>query len=264
MVQQLSGEPAFQEVYLRELFNRRTSEYNTEEFKALHALQLDLLLRFDSPDLLFFLETSQEYDVPTALNRCLHSAKPHIREAIYLYSRLGDTSRALHMIVQDLGDVDMALEFVQKWKDRDLWDDLVKYSISKPTFVGGRQPRGRLSHSPAGPRGRVHQRHHPHPVHPAQDGDPPAQGEAHPRARQLLARAGAPPGLQHDPHQRHGRALRATVPPGSGLQRRVKSKMAGIRLDPDALCTICQQELFQIRKATRTCPPPAVVAFHCS
>lgn len=40
--------------------------------------------------------------------------------------------------------------------------------------------------------------------------------------------------------------------------------MAGIRLNPDAVCTICQQELFQIRKATRTCPPPAVVAFHCS
>lgn len=48
------------------------------------------------------------------------------------------------------------------------------------------------------------------------------------------------------------------------VECRVKSKMAGIRLDPDALCTICQQELFQIRKATRTCPPPAVIAFHCS
>ena len=45
---------------------------------------------------------------------------------------------------------------------------------------------------------------------------------------------------------------------------RVKAKMAGIRLDPTAVCTICQQELFQIRKATRTCPPPAVVAFYCS
>lgn len=48
------------------------------------------------------------------------------------------------------------------------------------------------------------------------------------------------------------------------LTPRVKKKMAGIRLNPDAVCTICQQELFQIRKATRTCPPPAVVAFHCS
>ena len=124
MVKQLQAEPRFQEAYLHELFCTHTSEYNTEEFKSLHALQLDLLVQFDSPDLLFFLETSQEYDVPTALNR-------------YLYSRLGDTSRALQMIVQDLGDVDMALEFVQKWKDRDLWDDLVRYSIVKPAFVGG-------------------------------------------------------------------------------------------------------------------------------
>ena len=75
--------------------------------------------------------------MPTALNLCLHSSVPHTREVIYLYSRLGDTSRALQMIVQDLGDVDMALEFVQKWKDRDLWDDLVRYSIVKPAFVGG-------------------------------------------------------------------------------------------------------------------------------
>lgn len=96
-----------------------------------------MLLQFNSPDLLFFLETSQEYDVPSALSKCLHSAKPHTREVIYLYSRLGDTSRALQMIVQELGDVDMALEFVQKWKDRDLWNDLVRYSIVKPEFVGG-------------------------------------------------------------------------------------------------------------------------------
>ena len=137
MVKQLQVEPRFQEAYLHELFCTHTSEYNTEEFKSLHALQLDLLVQFDSPDLLFFLETSQEYDVPTALNRCLHSATLHTREVIYLYSRLGDTSRALQMIVQDLGDVDMALEFVQKWKDRDLWDDLVRYSIVKPAFVGG-------------------------------------------------------------------------------------------------------------------------------
>ena len=118
------------------LFCTHTSEYNTEEYKTLHALQLQLLIQYNSPDLLFFLETSQEYDVPTALNLCLHSSVPRTREAIYLYSRLGDTSRALQMIVQDLGDVDMALEFVQKWKDRDLWDDLVKYSIVKPEFVG--------------------------------------------------------------------------------------------------------------------------------
>ena len=137
MVKQLQAEPRFQEAYLHELFCTHTSEYNTEEFKSLHALQLDLLVQFDSPDLLFFLETSQEYDVPTSLNRGLHCATPHTREVIYLYSRLGDTSRALQMIVQDLGDVDMALEFVQKWKDRDLWDDLVRYSIVKPAFVGG-------------------------------------------------------------------------------------------------------------------------------
>lgn len=48
------------------------------------------------------------------------------------------------------------------------------------------------------------------------------------------------------------------------LTNRVNAKMAGIRLDPNAVCSICQQELFQIRKATRTRPPPTVIAFHCS
>ena len=40
--------------------------------------------------------------------------------------------------------------------------------------------------------------------------------------------------------------------------------MAGIRLNPVGNCSICEQSLFQIHKATRTCPPPTVIAFHCS
>ena len=42
------------------------------------------------------------------------------------------------MIVDDLGDVDMALEYVQKYKNRDLWTELVMNSVTKPEFVGGR------------------------------------------------------------------------------------------------------------------------------
>lgn len=134
MVKQLANEAKYQEEYLHELFCSTHFRVQQRRVQASpHSLQLDLLLQFDSSDLLFFLETSQEYDVPSALSKCLHSAKPHTREVIYLYSRLGDTSRALQMIVQELGDVDMALEFVQKWKDRDLWNDLVRYSIVKPS-----------------------------------------------------------------------------------------------------------------------------------
>lgn len=95
------------------------------------------MIEYQSPQLLFFLETSQQYDVAGALRKCISNTPPLYREAVYLYSRLGDTSKALMIIINDLNDVDMALDFVQKRKDQDLWDDLLRLSMDKPEFVGG-------------------------------------------------------------------------------------------------------------------------------
>lgn len=45
---------------------------------------------------------------------------------------MGNCRRALQMIMEELADVDKAIEFAKEQDDRELWDDLISYSIDKP------------------------------------------------------------------------------------------------------------------------------------
>ncbi len=49
-----------------------------------------------------------------------------------LSGRMGNCRRALQMIMEELADVDKAIEFAKEQDDRELWDDLISYSIDKP------------------------------------------------------------------------------------------------------------------------------------
>ena len=51
---------------------------------------------------------------------------------MYIFSRMGDNRRALTLIIDDLEDVEMAIEFVRGVGDDDLWNDLVDQAKSKP------------------------------------------------------------------------------------------------------------------------------------
>lgn len=46
--------------------------------------------------------------------------------------RMGNCRRALQMIMEELADVDKAIEFAKEQDDRELWEDLISYSIDKP------------------------------------------------------------------------------------------------------------------------------------
>ncbi|MEQ2196289.1 hypothetical protein XENOCAPTIV_004019, partial [Xenoophorus captivus] len=45
--------------------------------------------------------------------------------------------RALQMIMEELEDVDKAIEFAKEQDDAELWEDLICYSIDKPPFITG-------------------------------------------------------------------------------------------------------------------------------
>lgn len=45
---------------------------------------------------------------------------------------MGNCRRALQMIMEELADVDKAIEFAKEQDDRELWEDLISYSIDKP------------------------------------------------------------------------------------------------------------------------------------
>lgn len=56
-------------------------------------------------------------------------------ELVYLYSKTGQMKRALYLIIDRLQDVQKAIEFVKEQDDPDLWDNLLDYSMDKPSFI---------------------------------------------------------------------------------------------------------------------------------
>ncbi|KAL4810552.1 hypothetical protein BDV18DRAFT_156907 [Aspergillus unguis] len=95
----------------------------------------ELFAEYDRPLFLEFLQTSTAYSFDIAVNICeQHRATP---ELIYLLSKMGQTKRALNLILSDLKDVSQAIAFAKSQDDPDLWEDLVDYSMDKPRFIHG-------------------------------------------------------------------------------------------------------------------------------
>jgi hypothetical protein len=70
-----------------------------------------------------------------ALQEC--EAGDYIPELVYLYSKTGETKRALYLIIDRLADVSQAIAFAKEQDDTDLWEDLLNYSMDKPRFIRG-------------------------------------------------------------------------------------------------------------------------------
>lgn len=54
-----------------------------------------------------------------------------------MYSKTGQTKRALFLIIDRLADVSQAISFAKQQDDSDLWEDLLNYSMDKPRFIRG-------------------------------------------------------------------------------------------------------------------------------
>ena len=54
-----------------------------------------------------------------------------------MYSKTGQTKRALYLIIDRLADVSQAISFAKEQNDTDLWEDLLNYSMDKPRFIRG-------------------------------------------------------------------------------------------------------------------------------
>jgi len=63
--------------------------------------------------------------------------RDYVPELVYLYSRTGQTKRALFLIIDRLADVSQAITFAKQQDDGDLWEDLLDYSMDKPRFIRG-------------------------------------------------------------------------------------------------------------------------------
>uniref|UniRef100_A0A3Q3AWS8 Vacuolar protein sorting-associated protein 41 homolog n=1 Tax=Kryptolebias marmoratus TaxID=37003 RepID=A0A3Q3AWS8_KRYMA len=92
-----------------------------------------LLMDFDKEKAVDMLLDNE--DKISALEIC--QQRNFVEETVFLLSRMGNCRRALQMIMEELEDVDKAIEFAKEQDDAELWEDLISYSIDKPPFITG-------------------------------------------------------------------------------------------------------------------------------
>ena len=115
------------------------SKLAADEGKALIDIFADttveVFAEYDRPLLMDFLQTSISYTFEHATSIC--EQRHYTPELIYLLSKMGQTKRALNLILSDLKDVSQAISFAKSQNDPDLWEDLLDYSMDKPKFIHG-------------------------------------------------------------------------------------------------------------------------------
>ncbi|KMU79652.1 VPS41 protein [Coccidioides immitis RMSCC 3703] len=94
---------------------------------------VELFADYDRPLLMDFLQSNTSYSYNAACATC--ELRHFTPELIYLFSKTGQTKRALHLILSDLRDVSHAISFAKSQDDPDLWEDLLSYSMDKPEYI---------------------------------------------------------------------------------------------------------------------------------
>lgn len=92
-----------------------------------------LFAEYDRPLFFSFLKSSQSYTLEAASAIC--DRRQYIPELVYLLAKEGRTNQALMIIIEKLSDVSQAIAFAKEQDDPDLWDDLLNYSMNKPSFI---------------------------------------------------------------------------------------------------------------------------------
>ncbi|XP_075068680.1 vacuolar protein sorting-associated protein 41 homolog [Mixophyes fleayi] len=130
VIEELKERPELQHVYLHKLFKR-----DHHKGQKYHEKQISLYAEYDRPNLLPFLRDSTHCPLEKALEIC--QQRNFVEETVFLLSRMGNSRRALQMIMEELHNVDKAIEFAKEQDDAELWEDLILYSIDKPPFITG-------------------------------------------------------------------------------------------------------------------------------
>ncbi|KAL2507020.1 Vacuolar protein sorting-associated protein 41-like protein [Forsythia ovata] len=119
----------FLHLYLHSLF-----ESNPHAGKDFHDMQVELYADYDTKMLLPFLRSSQHYTLEKAYEICVK--RDLLREQVFILGRMGNSKRALAVIINKLGDIEEAIEFVSTQHDDELWEELIKQCLNKPEMVG--------------------------------------------------------------------------------------------------------------------------------
>ncbi|KAL8679250.1 MAG: hypothetical protein Q9186_004441 [Xanthomendoza sp. 1 TL-2023] len=96
---------------------------------------LSLFAEYNRGLLMTFLKASQTYTLDLASRMC--KQRKYIPELVYLLSKEGRMTEALRLIIDEIGDASQAISFAKEQDDQSLWDDLLNYSMNKPSFMRG-------------------------------------------------------------------------------------------------------------------------------
>lgn len=99
--------------YLHDFFVHRMGTYNQEAFGPYHDLHVRLAAQVDPEELLPFVRTSDFVSFQQAYECCLAQDPPLWEAIIYLLGKMGNHRNALDIILNQLGNVEQAIEFVQ-------------------------------------------------------------------------------------------------------------------------------------------------------
>ncbi|KAM0945251.1 putative chromatin regulator PHD family [Dioscorea sansibarensis] len=119
----------FLHLYLHSLF-----EIDLNAGKEFHDLQVELYADYEPRMLLTFLRSSQHYKLDKAYEICMR--KNLLREQVFVLGRMGNSKKALAVIINKLEDIEEAVEFVTMQHDDELWEELIKLCLRKPEMVG--------------------------------------------------------------------------------------------------------------------------------
>ncbi|KZP00266.1 vacuolar protein sorting-associated protein 41 [Calocera viscosa TUFC12733] len=130
VVQQLEARALFLYLYLDALFDR--DPLLTSDFAD---RQVQLYAEFDYKRLMDFLRASNYYSLERAYRIC--KQRDFVPEQVFLLGRMGNNKAALNLIIERLGDVKRAIDFAKEQNDEELWEDLLRYSETRPAFIRG-------------------------------------------------------------------------------------------------------------------------------
>lgn len=100
-----------------------------------HTMQVVLYAEYQREKLLKFLQTSQYISLTQAQKELQErNLGPEI---VYILERTGQIKKALQMILHAIKDVNQAIEFCKRHNDKDLWEDLINFSLNKPEYIIG-------------------------------------------------------------------------------------------------------------------------------
>ncbi|KAM3159790.1 Vacuolar protein sorting-associated protein 41 [Lachancea thermotolerans] len=116
------------------LFFRKASSVNSLMIAPYEDDMLELYYEYDKTHLLDFLRSKNDYNIDKAIDLCA-SDENCFNELIYLWGKVGETRKALSLIIDKKNDPQLAIEFVKGSGDSELWEYLVTYSMNKPSFI---------------------------------------------------------------------------------------------------------------------------------